>query len=84
MKAINLNSCPTNGLVMVNHDQVVTTSLKVAEYFRKPHKDVLKSRKMESCLLLVNSAISSDDILPSLEDKIKFSMINLSLVIIIQ
>ena len=48
MKAINLNSCPTNGLVMVNHDQVVTTSLKVAEYFGKPHKDVLKSiRKLE-------------------------------------
>ena len=49
MKAINLNSCPTNGLVMVNHDQVVTTSLKVAEYFRKPHKDVLKSIRTLEC-----------------------------------
>ena len=49
MKAINLNSCPTNGLVMVNHDQVVTTSLKVAEYFGKPHKDVLKSIRTLEC-----------------------------------
>ena len=49
MKAINLNSCPTNGLVMVNHDQVVTTSLKVAEYFRKPHKDVLESIRTLEC-----------------------------------
>ena len=49
MKAINLTSCPTNGLVMVNHDQVVTTSLKVAEYFGKPHKDVLKSIRTLEC-----------------------------------
>lgn len=49
MKAINFTPCPTNGLVMVNHDQVVTTSLKVAEYFGKPHKDVLKSIRTLEC-----------------------------------
>lgn len=49
MKAINLTSCPTNGLVMVNHDQVVTTSLKVAEYFGKDHKLVLRAIRNLEC-----------------------------------
>lgn len=49
MKAINLNSCPTNGLVMVNHDQVVTTSLKIAEVFEKRHCEVLRSIRNNEC-----------------------------------
>lgn len=36
-------------LVMVNNDRVVTTSLQVAEYFGKPHYDVLKSIKSLDC-----------------------------------
>lgn len=36
-------------LVMVSNDRVVTTSLQVAEYFGKPHYDVLKSIKSLDC-----------------------------------
>lgn len=36
-------------LVTVNNGQVVTSSLKVAEYFGKPHKDVLKSIRTLEC-----------------------------------
>lgn len=49
MKAINLTSCPNNGLVTVSNDQVVTTSLKIAEVFQKPHYDVLKSIRSLEC-----------------------------------
>lgn len=36
-------------LVMVNNDRVVTTSLRIAEYFSKPHKDVLKAIRLLDC-----------------------------------
>ena len=32
-----------NELVFLQNDQALTTSLKVAEYFEKPHNDILKS-----------------------------------------
>lgn len=49
MKELTLFPARDNGLVMVNRGQVVTSSLKVAEYFGKPHKDVLKSIRTLEC-----------------------------------
>lgn len=49
MKTINLLSCPINGLVTVSNDQVVTTSLKIAEVFEKRHCEVLRSIRNNEC-----------------------------------
>lgn len=51
MKTLNLFPARDNGLVMVENNQVVTTSLRVAEYFEKEHKVVLR---------LINSLECSD------------------------
>ena len=54
MKTLNLFPAQEQNeqLVTVNHGQVVTTSLKVAEYFGKQHKDVLKAINLLDCTLL--------------------------------
>lgn len=39
----------TSGLVSVNNNQVVTTSIQVAEFFQRPHKDVLASIRTLEC-----------------------------------
>lgn len=49
MKELNLFPARENGLVTVYNNQVVTTSLRVAEYFSRPHYDVLKSIKSLDC-----------------------------------
>lgn len=49
MKELNLFPARDNGLVTVYNNQVVTTSLRVAEYFSRPHYDVLKSIKSLDC-----------------------------------
>lgn len=49
MKQLSLFPARNNGLVMVNNDQVVTTSLIVAEYFGKRHSDVLRAIKNLEC-----------------------------------
>lgn len=49
MKQLELFPARDNGLVTVENNQAVTTSLKVAEYFGKPHKDVLKSIRTLEC-----------------------------------
>lgn len=51
METLNLFPARDNGLVMVENNQVVTTSLRVAEYFEKEHKVVLR---------LINSLECSD------------------------
>lgn len=45
MKTVNLLSAKESGLVKSNKGQVVTTSVKVAEYFGKNHRDVTRSIK---------------------------------------
>lgn len=49
MKNLELFPARDNGLVMVNKDQVVTTSLRVAEYFCKDHKSVLRQINSLDC-----------------------------------
>lgn len=39
----------TSDLVSVNNNQVVTTSIQVAEFFQRPHKDVLASIRNLEC-----------------------------------
>lgn len=39
----------TGNLVSVNNNQVVTTSIQVAEFFQRPHKDVLASIRNLEC-----------------------------------
>lgn len=43
MKNLGLFPARDNGLVKVENNQVVTSSLKIAEYFGKNHRDVLKA-----------------------------------------
>lgn len=43
------NSATTVSLVSVRNNQAVTTSLQVAEYFGKPHKDVLNAIRRIEC-----------------------------------
>lgn len=43
MKELNLFPVSSNELVKVENNQVVTSSLKIAEYFGKNHRDVLKA-----------------------------------------
>lgn len=43
MKELNLFPVSGNELVKVENNQVVTSSLKIAEYFGKNHRDVLKA-----------------------------------------
>ena len=45
MKTVNLLSAKECGLVKSNKGQVVTTSVKVSEYFGKNHRDVTRSIK---------------------------------------
>lgn len=49
MKELNLFSIQEKGLVSVSNDRVVTTSLQVAEYFGKEHKNVLKAIREIDC-----------------------------------
>ena len=39
----------TGNLVSVNNNQVVTTSIQIAEFFQRPHKDVLASIRNLEC-----------------------------------
>lgn len=43
MKELNLFPVSGNELVKIENNQVVTSSLKIAEYFGKNHRDVLKA-----------------------------------------
>lgn len=49
MKTLELFPARDNGLVMVEGGQVVTTSLRVAEYFGKDHKSVLRQINYLEC-----------------------------------
>ena len=49
MKQLELFPARNNGLVTIENNQVVTTSLKIAEVFQKPHYDVLKSIRTLEC-----------------------------------
>ncbi|WFE84956.1 Rha family transcriptional regulator [Parabacteroides chongii] len=49
MKELNLFPVSSNELVKVENNQVVTTSLKVAEFFNKRHSDVLRAIKNLEC-----------------------------------
>lgn len=49
MKQLELFPAQGNGLVMVENNHAVTTSLKIAEVFQKPHYDILKSIRSLEC-----------------------------------
>ncbi|WP_065218051.1 MULTISPECIES: Rha family transcriptional regulator [Butyricimonas] len=49
MKQLELFPVSANGLVTVSNDQVVTTSLKIAEVFEKRHCEVLRAIRNNEC-----------------------------------
>lgn len=49
MNKSQLHSKPEEGIVMIKDNQAVTTSLKIAELFGKPHKDVLRAIRSLEC-----------------------------------
>ena len=53
-KSLELWSTDRIDLVEAKNGQAVTSSLVVADYFRKAHKDVLRAIKMLDCSVLFN------------------------------
>lgn len=53
-RSLELWSTDRIDLVEAKNGQAVTSSLVVADYFRKAHKDVLRSIKMLDCSILFN------------------------------
>lgn len=51
-RSLELWSTDRIDLVEAKNGQAVTSSLVVADYFRKAHKDVLRSIKMLDCSIL--------------------------------
>lgn len=49
MNKSQLHSKPEEEIVMIKDNQAVTTSLKIAELFGKPHKDVLRAIRSLEC-----------------------------------